>query len=108
MDSGGQQTWSYVHGPYREKLYVVNNGDDSVTVIDTDTFTSVKTITIGNPFKRTFPNAIFASATGHKVYVSHAGDTQVTIIDSLTDEVIETLPIGTSGVFSISPLRAIK
>lgn len=47
--------------------------------------------------KRTFPNAIFASATGHKVYVSHAEDTDVTIIDSLTDEVIKTLPIAITG-----------
>lgn len=85
--------------PAEKKLYVVNNGDDSVTVIDMDTLMAAKTITIGNPFKRTFPNAIFASATGNKVYVSHAGDTQVTIIDSLTDEVIKTLPIGTSGAF---------
>lgn len=83
--------------PAEKKLYVVNTDSDSVTVINTDTFTSTKTINVGNPFKRTFPNAIFASAKGNKVYVSHSTNKRVTIIDSLKDEVIETLPIPIPG-----------
>lgn len=96
MDSGRQKTWSYVHGPFRKKLYVLNTESDSVTVIDTVNLIDIKTIKIGNSSTQVLPNTIFASAKGNKIYVSKADTkyrTYVTIIDSLKDEVTEAVPL---------------
>lgn len=78
--------------PSEKKLYVINTRDDSVSIIDLDTFKVLNTVHIGNPFVRFFPNSIFAAPKGNKIYVAQDGP-GITIIDFLTNEVIKEVQL---------------
>ncbi|MFD1905269.1 YncE family protein [Paenibacillus rhizoplanae] len=52
--------------PLRKKLYVINTREDSVSIIDLDTFKVLNTVHIGNPFVKFYPNSIFAAPKGNK------------------------------------------
>lgn len=76
--------------PAEEKLYVLNTGSASVTIIDMNNFKVITTVSVGSAGSMvTDPVAIFAEPYGKKVYVANYGDKNVTIIDSLTNKVIK-------------------
>ncbi|WP_342547039.1 hypothetical protein NST69_21085 [Paenibacillus sp. FSL P2-0089] len=87
-----------------DKLYVVNTGQDSVTIIDAYTFDIIKTVHIGSSSTYSAPVAIFAAPNVNKVYVAHSVDKAVTIIDSVTDTVIKQvdLPSGSGYPFAFA------
>lgn len=87
-----------------DKLYVVNTGNDSVTIIDAYNFNVIKTLHIGSSSTSSAPVAIFAAANVNRVYVAHSGDRAVTIIDSVTDTVIKQvdLPSGSGYPFAFA------
>ncbi|MBP2111588.1 YncE family protein [Paenibacillus silagei] len=78
--------------PSEKKLYVINTREDSVSIIDLDTFKVLNTVHIGNPFVKFYPNSIFAAPKGNKIYVAHS-DPGITIIDFLTNEVIKEVQL---------------
>ncbi|MEK3901937.1 YncE family protein [Paenibacillus sp. FSL R7-0179] len=90
--------------PSLDKLYVVNTGNDSVTIIDAYNFNVIKTLHIGSSSNYSAPVAIFAAPNVNKVYVAHSGDRAVTIIDSVTDTVIKQvdLPSGSGYPFAFA------
>ncbi|MEK3716456.1 MULTISPECIES: YncE family protein [unclassified Paenibacillus] len=90
--------------PSEDKLYVVNTGNDSVTIIDAYNFNVIKTLHIGSSSTSSAPVAIFAAANVNKVYVAHSGNRAVTIIDSVTDTVIKQvdLPSGSGYPFAFA------
>lgn len=90
--------------PSEDKLYVVNTGNDSVTIINAYTFKVIKTLHIGSSSTSSAPVAIFAAPNVNKVYVAHSGDKAVTIIDSVTDTVIKQvdLPSGSGYPFAFA------
>ncbi len=72
------------------KIYVANQSDDTVSVIDGKTNTVIKTIVIG-----TFPRSLAVNEVTNKIYVSNIGGTgTVSVIDGDPDTVIKTIIIG--------------
>ncbi|MEK3716457.1 YncE family protein [Paenibacillus sp. FSL R7-0333] len=87
-----------------DKLYVVSNVQDSVTIIDAYSFKVIKTLPISSSSAQSAPVAIFAAPRVNKVYVAHSGDKAVTIIDADKDEVIAQveLPDGSGYPFAFA------
>lgn len=72
--------------------YVANFGDDTVSVIDTVTNTSVATIPVGNG-----PSAVAVTPDGAHVYVLNAFDNTVSVIATATNTVVGSpIPVGPS------------
>lgn len=87
-----------------DKLYVVSNAQDSVTIIDAYEFKIIKTLPINTSSANSAPVAIFAAAGVNQVYVAHSGDKVVTIINADKDEVIVQveLPDGSGYPFAFA------
>lgn len=87
-----------------DKLYVVNNAQDSVTIIDAYSFRVMKILPISSSSAHSAPVAIFAAPRVNQVYVAHSGDKAVTIIDADKDEVIlqVELPDGSGYPFAFA------
>jgi len=74
------------------RLYVPNQGDNSVSVIDTSNNSVVTTITsVGNG-----PFAAAINAAGTRVYVTNESGNNVSVIDTTTNNVIATISVGVS------------
>jgi YVTN family beta-propeller protein len=71
------------------KMYVVNNGNNTVTVVSTTDNTIVKTITVGAQ-----PIWAVMSTDGVDVFVVNQGDGTVSVIDTTLDIVITTINVG--------------
>ncbi len=70
-------------------VYVVNYGDDSVTVIDGAKHVAIKTVHVGS-----HPQAIAVDPQNNRIYVANTHADSVTVIDGLQNEVVATLPAG--------------
>ena len=75
--------------PEGARVYVVNSGDDSVSVIDTDTATAAITIAVGRA-----PYGIALSPDGRTAYVANAGGNSVSVIDTHAFAVASTIAVG--------------
>ena len=74
---------------FAANLYVVNNSNNTVTVIDTTQHNAViETIVVGAS-----PTGIAYNPTNKKAYVVNRGDNTVTVIDTLTNAVSGTVPV---------------
>src|SRR5262249_17921379 len=71
--------------------YIANTVSGTVSVIETDNYTTVATVRVG-----TEPQALVASPNGKFVYVANANDNTVQVIDTSTNSVIATIPVGRS------------
>jgi len=71
--------------------YIANTVSGTVSVIDTENYTTVATVDVG-----TEPQALVASPNGRFVYVALANDNAVKVIDTSTNGVIATIPVGRS------------
>ncbi len=74
------------------KIYVANNGSDTVSVIDSGTNTVIETITVGNG-----PSGVGVNTATGKVYVANVIAGNVSVIDSSTDTVSTTIILTPSG-----------
>jgi YVTN family beta-propeller protein len=88
--------------PDRSKVYVTNQGDNTVSVIDTATNTVTATIPVGSG-----PSGVAVTPDGTKVYVANAFfgfGTNVSVIDAATNTVIATIPAGSApGNVAVTP-----
>ncbi|MDD5055604.1 MAG: YncE family protein [Candidatus Peribacteraceae bacterium] len=75
------------------KLYVSNNQDHFVSVIDTTSDSVITTIAVGT-------NPLFSTAVGTKLYVNNQGSDNVSVIDTTSDSVITTIAVGSDPQFS--------
>lgn len=75
--------------PQGTRVYVVNSGDDSVSVIDADTGTAGVTIAVGRA-----PYGIALTPDGREAYVANAGSNSVSIIDTQAHVVTATIAVG--------------
>ena len=75
--------------PSNNNIYVVNNEEDTVSVIDSSTNKVVKTISIGDG-----PNDIEYNPFNHNMYVPNISENTVSVIDSTTNKVIDTVDVG--------------
>ena len=69
-------------------IYVLNGGDNSVSVIDGTTNTVTTTIPVGNG-----PSGVAVSPSG-TIYVTNLGDFSMSVIDGTTNTVTATVPVG--------------
>ncbi|NQX45147.1 YncE family protein [Paenibacillus tritici] len=89
--------------PAEKKLYVVNTGGDTVTIIDTATFNILATVFVGNGNATpSNPVAVFVAAYGDKAYVANSSDKDVTIINTSTNTVITKVDMGPGKPFAFA------
>ncbi|MBW6505471.1 MAG: hypothetical protein K0B00_01835 [Rhodobacteraceae bacterium] len=69
------------------KTYVQDPGNTKLYVVDTETKSVIKEITVGVQ-----PDHVFLSPDGAQVWVAENRGNQVTIVDTATDEIIGTIP----------------
>lgn len=80
----------------RNRVYVANYGDNSVTVIDGEKHSTLATVKVGLG-----PQAIAVDAKANLIYVANTHGNSVTVIDGDRYTPIETLPSG-SNPFAIA------
>lgn len=84
-----------------EKLFVVNKGGGSVSIINTTTLRPIGTVSVGTPnMNYPDPVAILSSPNGEKFYVANAGHKNVSIIHSHTNKVIKNVDVGPGRPFA--------
>ena len=87
--------------PSTHKIYVAENGTNSIAVIDGSNNSIIKDIPVkGCPLR--FPRDI---AVGHgKIYVANRGDNTVSVIDGKTNHVTATITVGKNpSAVSVNP-----
>lgn len=89
--------------PNGKKIYVVNKGDNSVTVIDTSDNSVVTTISNASVPSPNFSSPVWAvpSADSSHVYVVNQGSSTVTVINATNDSAIANVAVGTSPNFEV-------
>jgi YVTN family beta-propeller protein len=75
--------------PNGQAVYVTNNGDNTVSVIDALHLTVIKTITVGSG-----PYGVVVTPNGAKVYVANRGTNTVSVIDTASNSVVATVTVG--------------
>ena len=71
------------------RVYVANQADGTVSVIDGTTNTVIATVAVGGE-----PMALGVNSTRGRVYVANRNDATVSVIDGATNTVIATVPVG--------------
>lgn len=86
--------------------YITNQGDGTVSVIDTATNTVTATIPVGSSSE---PFGVAVTPDGSKVYVADYGGDTVSVIDAASNTVTATIPVGADptafGIFIQPPPR---
>jgi YVTN family beta-propeller protein len=80
-----------------ELAYVTNNGDKTISIIDTATQTVIDTIFIGR-----YVEFIAVTPDGKEAYVG-AGDGTVSVVNTQSRKVTHAIPIGTSYDIAVTP-----
>ncbi|WP_448265163.1 bifunctional YncE family protein/alkaline phosphatase family protein [Nostoc sp. DSM 114159] len=81
----------------RDRLYVANGNDDSVSVIDTNNNRVVQTISLSRPgdqYKGGNPNSLSLSPDGGTLYVTLGGENAIAVVDLQTGRVNGRIPTG--------------
>ena len=72
-----------------KRVYVVNQLDDDISVIDTATNTVVTTITVGDS-----PYGVATNPSAARAYVTNSADGTVSVINTATNTVATTITVG--------------
>lgn len=99
---GSFPQWVAVN-PAGTRVYVANNGGNSLSVIDTASNTVVATVTGLNS-----PDGVVVSPDGARVYVANSGNGTVSVIDTTTNTIVGIpifVGIGASGI-AVTPAGA--
>ena len=91
--SVGNQPYSVAVTPDGTKVYVANNGDNTVSVIDTTNNNAVTSVGVGNQ-----PFGIAITPNGEYAYVANSVDNTVSIIDTTKNTVTATVQVGNSPI----------
>jgi YVTN family beta-propeller protein len=70
------------------KIYVTNNADDNVNVVDGATNTVMATVDVGDS-----PQGICVNSGTKKIYVANQGDSSISVIDGITNAVTGTIGV---------------
>ena len=68
------------------RLYVLNQNSNNITVLDSLTYSTITTIPVG-----TNPSGITFNKLTNKIYVSNSGNNSVSVIDTTSNAVIKTI-----------------
>ncbi len=71
--------------------YVANSSSDTVSVVDTGSYTVVKTLAVG-----TSPWGVAVNQAGTFAYVTNNESNTVSVINTSTNTVVATIPVGTA------------
>jgi len=85
----GSKPWAVAVNPKTNRVYVANEGDGTVSVIDGDTAAVVATIPVGY-----MPWAVAVNPDTNRIYVANGGDNSVSVIDGASDTVATTFAVG--------------
>jgi len=88
IEEVGEDPGYGIYFPGRNKVYIVNEGDGTVSVIDASTDEKIRDITVGDQ-----PVGACADEDAGLLYVTNAGDDTVSVIDTATDTVIDTISV---------------
>ena len=91
----GNEPFGIAISPDGERAYVTNVGDDTLSVIDTETNNVIATVNVGDR-----PASVAVHPTLGNVYVANEGDDTVTVIGS-NNAVITTIDVG-DGPYGIA------
>jgi YVTN family beta-propeller protein len=69
--------------PNTNRIYVANNGINTVSVIDAATNTVTATVTVGSS-----PTGVGVNQNSNRIYVANSGSNNVSVIDGNTNAVI--------------------
>lgn len=75
--------------PDGQTLYVANNGDQSISLVDTTTFTERRRLTVGFA-----PRHIVPGGDGKLMYVSLTGNDSVGVLNVETEELVKEIAVG--------------
>ena len=94
---GRQRSWPRPASAYM--VYVSNEKDNTITVVDSTTMEVVKTVQVGQR-----PRGITISHDGKFIYLCASDDDTIEVIDTATLEIVGTLPSGPDPeLFVLSP-----
>ncbi|MBI3686031.1 MAG: hypothetical protein HY241_01615 [Actinobacteria bacterium] len=79
----------YVETRAGPRLFVVNFGEDTMTVLEARTLAPIATVTVGNG-----PYSLIATPDQREVITANARDNTVTFVDAVSLKVRATVPIG--------------
>jgi YVTN family beta-propeller protein len=79
--------------PSTNKVYVVNEYSNTVSVIDTNTDTVKSTINLGN-----FPYGIDINPLNNRIYITNRGSNTVSVLDGSVDTKLHDITVGKSPV----------
>lgn len=97
---GGGSTPNTPTAQTTTRVYVVNSGSNTVSVMDVASNTVVATIAVGN-----FPTAIAVDNTHNRAYVANTGANTLSVIDSTSNQTLTTVATGNNPVgVAVNPL----
>ena len=70
-------------------FYVSNAGDNSVSIINSDTLQTTATVSVGS-----YPISLAWDSKNNRIYVANQNTDNVSVIDTLTQTVTATIPVG--------------
>jgi YVTN family beta-propeller protein len=88
---GGNYPYGVAVSPDGTKVYVTNEGSNTVSVIDTATNNVTASVPVGIN-----PQGIAVTPEGTEVYVVNSNDNTISVIDTVTDNVTATVPVGSN------------
>ncbi|WP_054943672.1 YncE family protein [Paenibacillus ihuae] len=93
-----KQPWEMAVNPVTNKIYVVNNNDESVTVIDGASNKTME-VAVGS-----LPHSIAVNSITNKIYVTNNWSNSVTVIDGANNETT-TVAVGESpSTLAVNPV----
>ncbi len=87
----GRAPWRVVVDSHDRRAFVINQGDGSVSVLDSRTGAVLQALTVG-----TDPVAAAADERTGRLFVANAGDATVSVVDARSGAVVRTVVVGTS------------
>ena len=79
---------SYLHS---QTAYITNQGDNTVSIINTVNNTVIKTISVDQG-----PTAVSVSGNGSRVYITNADNSNISVINTSDNTVIKIIMVGSS------------
>jgi YVTN family beta-propeller protein len=87
----GSKPGAIAVNPQTNKIYVVNSGESTVSVIDSNSGNIAKKIPVGIS-----PTSIAVDTSGNKIYVANQNSSTVSVIDGYNDSEITKIRVGYS------------
>ncbi|QUL56566.1 YncE family protein [Paenibacillus tritici] len=101
----GSQPGAMCMDPLGNKVYVVNTGESSVSIINTENNKVMATLPVGRgvtALAPAAPTAVIVHPFGQKAYVANSNNHSITVIDNRTNKVLTTLPTGVGQPFAFA------